>query len=59
MDFQMIYARLRDVMGEVQGELDGANSDERILLSQIEDDIVALKRKVRGYDLYKKNPKTK
>lgn len=59
MDFRAVQERLRQVMEEVQEE-SGNTSDNlhQTILSDIEINLMSLKRQIRGYELAKKSPRS-
>jgi hypothetical protein len=60
MDFRVVQEKLRQVMIEVQEEVgkESGNESHLILLGSIESNLMELKREIRGYELYKKKPRT-
>jgi hypothetical protein len=60
MDFRAVQEKLRQVMVEVQEEVgkESGNESHLILLDSIESNLMELKREIRGYELYKKTPRT-
>ena len=55
MDYRAVQEKLRQVMEEVQEESTKQDDEgQQIILSDIENSLVGLKRKIRGYELYQK-----